>query len=133
MNYNFEYHLDTANIIKNLGLDESGRVQKAIDSAIISNLRQLMPVEEGIMQSATYEKEPGLIHINVPYAHYQNEGILYLASNGSSWAKRGEKKYNSGKPLNYHGGPDRGAHFVERTLNEKYNEILEAGRKAIKK
>lgn len=42
-----------------------------------------------------------------PYANYIHEGKLYLASNGSAWAKSGEKKSPSGKNLNfrkdYHG------------------------------
>lgn len=28
-------------------------------------------------------------------------GELYLAENGSSWAKEGEKKYPAGRPLKY--------------------------------
>ena len=36
-----------------------------------------------------------------PYAHYQYTGELYLAANGSSWAKKDEKKYPSGLPLVY--------------------------------
>lgn len=41
------------------------------------------------------------VHYLQPYAHYQYTGELYLAANGSSWAKKGEKKYPSGLPLNY--------------------------------
>ena len=38
---------------------------------------------------------------NRNYAHYMYEGELYLAPNGSAWAKKGEKKNPTGKPLNY--------------------------------
>lgn len=37
-----------------------------------------------------------------PDAHYHYNGILYAAKNGSSWAKKGEKKYSTGKKMKYH-------------------------------
>lgn len=36
------------------------------------------------------------------YAHYQYTGKLMLAKNGSSWAKKGEKKFYTNKKLKYH-------------------------------
>lgn len=37
----------------------------------------------------------------------------------------------SGERLNYHGGPNRGDHFVERMLADHFEDILNAGQKEI--
>lgn len=59
-----------------------------------------VPMREGTL-SQTIQITPKYVRYYLPYAHYQYTGELYLAANGSSWAKAGEKKYPSGKPLNY--------------------------------
>lgn len=59
-----------------------------------------VPMRNGDLgQDVTITKES--IKYNRPYAHYIYEGELYLADNGSAWAKKGKKKKPSGKPLNY--------------------------------
>ena len=37
-----------------------------------------------------------------PYAHYQHTGKLMLTKSGSSYAKKGEKKFYTSKKLKYH-------------------------------
>ena len=58
-----------------------------------------------------------------PYAHYHYKGILMLAPNGSSWAKFGEKKYYTGKKMNYQGAPKRGAEWDKRMMNDRGKEV----------
>ena len=53
------------------------------------------------------------IEWNTPYAHYIYENELYLAENGSSWAKKGEKKYLAEKSLEYHHAGTQGKWFEE--------------------
>ncbi len=137
------YKLNTAHIKASLGIEANGRVQKIIDNTVVHHLKQTMPVDSGIMMANTRIVKPGLIKIETPYAHYMNEGILYvMPSNGKGayfspnfgyWSKPGIKKVPSGKSLNYHGGADRGAHFVERTLNGHYQDILNAAKKEVGK
>lgn len=59
-----------------------------------------VPFRDGnLAQDVTITEE--CVTYNREYAHYMHEGELYLAPNGSSWAKSGEKKNPSGKPLSY--------------------------------
>ena len=121
-------------LMEELGINPGGKVQKIIDSSTIHYLRLLMPRDDAqLMIQNTKRVESGLIEVQTPYAHYQNTGILYLTKDGRSWARKNEPKYPTGKPLKYHGGPNRGAHFVERTLTEHFDDILREAKKGVRK
>lgn len=51
--------------------------------------------------STTHDIQPDYIHYTQPYAHYMYVGKLYLASNGSAWAKSGERKHKTSTKINY--------------------------------
>lgn len=61
-----------------------------------------VPRDSGTLNENVEINEDALTYKS-PYAHYIYEGILYLAPNGSAWAKKGERKHSSGKPLNLSG------------------------------
>lgn len=134
-------------IIDKYGLD-GGRTQKVIDSVFMSNADKYMPADNDMqMINAMYQNTKvgsGEININVPHAHYQNEGEQYVDPktgkgafydpvSGRYWSRKGVKKVPSGKRLNYHSGPLRGDHFVERMLADHFEDILNAGQKEIDK
>lgn len=133
-------------ILDKYGLD-GGRTQKVIDSAFMGYLDKYMPVDGMQMITNMYNSTKvgsGEININVPYAHYQNEGELYVDPktgkgafhdpvSGRYWSRKGIKKVPSGKKLNYHGGALRGDHFTERMLADHFDDILNAGQKEIDK
>lgn len=83
---------------------------------VLNDMIPYMPFQQGSMVGATNIVEPGLIETNVPYAHYQYMGELYLTEDGRSWAHSGEKKYPTGRPLHYdaNGHPEAMAHWFER-------------------
>ena len=121
-------------LMEELGINPGGRVQKIIDNSTIHYLRLLMPRDDAqFMIKNTKSVKPGLIEVQAPYAHYQNTGILYLTKDGRSWAHKNEPKYPTGKSLNYHDSPNRGAHFVERTLTEHFDDILKEAKKGVRK
>lgn len=129
-------------IIDKYGLD-GGRTQKVIDNAFKSFMIPYMPMQEGIMIANTVIiPQGGEIDVNVPYAHYQHEGKLYVDPktgkgafhdpvSGRFWSRPDIKKVPSDKKLNYHGGSQRGDHFVERMLADHFEDILNAGQKEI--
>ena len=106
---------------------------------LIHHMRLKMPQNSGMMIANTRNPESGLVTVETPYAHYINEGILYVDpitgkgafynENYGYWSRPDTKKVPSGRPLNYHGGPNRGAHFVERTVSENYDDILREAQK----
>lgn len=128
-------------ILQDLGLDKGGRVQRVIDSEFMRYMKEKMPLDNGIMIANTRSITPGTITVETPYAHYMNEGILYvMPHNGKGayysptygyWSEKGVAKIPSGKPLVYHGGPNRGAHFVERTASENFDDILRAAQREL--
>ena len=131
-------------IKKKLGINPGGRVQKVIDSSVIHYMRLLMPQDSGMMMANTRNRIPGLITVETPYDHYMNEGILYVDPkynigafhdpiSGRFWSRPGVKKVPSSKNLQYHGGPNRGAHFVERTLTEHFDDILKNAKEEVEK
>lgn len=70
------------------------------------------------------------IHYSSPYAHYQYIGELYLAKNGSSWAKKGEKKFPAGKQMHHTiGGPQ----WDKKMMNDRRNDIVKDLENFIKK
>ena len=135
-------------IIDKYGLD-GGRTQKMIDSQFMAYLDDYMPYDRapaGMIDSMHSSTKPGAgeININKPYAHYQHEGEKYVdpktgkgafydKQSGRFWSRPDVKKVPSGERLNYHGGPNRGDHFVERMLADHFEDILNAGQKEIDK
>lgn len=113
MNYNkivgnVNIHLDTNRIDRNLK-----RAQDVLDQQILGDMLEYMPFQQGALRGATQIIEPGLIQTNTPYAHYQYTGELYLTEDGRSFANKGEQKYPTGMPLNYH-APGTSDHWFER-------------------
>lgn len=67
-------------IIDKYGLD-GGRTQKVIDSTFMNYMDKYMPMDSNQMITNMYNSTKvgaGEININVPYAHYQHEGELYV-------------------------------------------------------
>ncbi len=128
-------------ILKKLGLDENGSVQNVIDSEFIRFMREKMPQDSGILIANTRNPRGGLVTVETPYAHYMNEGTLYVDpitgkgafynENYGFWSRPNTTKVPSDRQLNYSGGPDRGAHFVERTVSENFNDIVNAAQKEL--
>lgn len=133
-------------ILDKYGLD-GGRTQKVIDSAFMGYLDPYMPADSFQMINSMYSSTKvgsGEININVPHAHYQYEGEKYVdpkykvgafhdSISGRFWSRPGIKKIPSGEKLNYHGGANRGDHFVERMIADHFDDILNAGQKEIDK
>lgn len=96
----FEWHKSNAQMLNDLGLT------RQLNSFMAQTAARLMlpfvPMESGLLgQNYTIDSKEGKIIYNSPYAHYQYYGELMLAPNGSSWARRGEKKHYAGRALQY--------------------------------
>lgn len=98
---NVSIKLDTKRIDTNI----ERNAQKALNLAVRIDCDPLVPHLNGELRGSAWFTEGvygGVLEWNTPYAHYMYAGELYLAANGSSWAKKHEKKYPSGEPLKYH-------------------------------
>lgn len=130
-------------IMDRFGLNKNGKTQKVVDTSFIHYMRLKMPRDTGVMIDNTDSPTGGLVMVRTPYAHYMNEGILYvnpehnstgypfiINQEGAHVGYKG-KRVPSDRKLNYHGGPNRGAHFVERTASENFDDILREAQEEI--
>lgn len=78
--------------------------QIKLNQMVIQDSTPYIPFRTGVLRGS-YRYPEGIdgssVEWDTPYAHYQYQGELYLASNGSSWARKGEEKYPSGRPLTF--------------------------------
>ena len=123
-NFNVKVKMNkTSKIIKDHGLDKNGRV-----IAYLRNTadRLMMPFVPGgadgmLAKLKTYPNNYSIKYTS-PYAHYQYTGKLMLAKNGSSWAKKGEKKYYTSKKLKYHTS-GTGDHWDKMMMQRRGKEL----------
>ena len=119
--------LDTKRIDGNIR-----RAQDKLDMQVLNDMIPYMPKQQGAMVGDTKIIEPGLISTDTIYAHYQYMGELYLAENGSSWAKKGKKKYPTGTPLKYN-TEGTGDHWFETAKNEHKEQWIDLVKREVGK
>lgn len=127
-NTNFKNALGEINIqIDSSRFDKKARAaQILLNTQIAADCEPYIPFDQGQLRGSVYYPngiDQGIIEWNTPYAHYQYEGILYLAENGSSCAEKYDIKYPSDKMLEYH-QPGTGSKWFESAkADEKENWI----------
>lgn len=143
MDYEIEIFLpDEKELLAKRGLNENGRMQRVIDTSFIHYMRLKMQSQSGMMIAQTKNPKGGLVTVESPYAHYMNEGIKYVDPktkkgafhdpiSGRFWSRPGVKKIPSTDLLNYSDGPERGAHFLQRTISENFEDIVREAQKEI--
>jgi len=105
----------------------------AVANEVVKDSTRYIPLQTSALSksySIDSTDEGAEITWNSEYAHYMWEGMLYLAANGSSWARKGEQKFPTSIPLNYQGG--RGARWTEKAQEVHYNKWVEIAEKALK-
>lgn len=134
----FDFDLDIPSI-EEMGLQEQGFIHKMIDLRFMHYMKEKMPKDSYSLIDSVREVDVGTIQVQSPYANYMNEGILYVDpvygygaipmkdKEGNLlgfYSRKGVSKVPSGRELNYHSGPNRGAHFVGRTIVENTDDII---------
>lgn len=114
------------------------RVQKYIDESCIKLMLPYTPMLTGKMiQSATNGTVIGsgrIVYLS-PYARYQYYGKLMVSRlTGSSYARHGESKVLTGKPLRHQTSkqPHAGAMWFERMKSDKKVQILQGARRLLR-
>lgn len=119
-------NLDTSRIDGNLR-----NAQKLLNMQVVADCDEYIPFSQGGLSGSVCYPD-GLygscIEYNSPYAHYQYMGELYLTDDGRAWAKKGEKKYQTGQKLKYH-APGTGDHWFEKAKMEHKEQWLDLVRR----
>ena len=114
----------TSQILKEHGLNANGKVVKYATTRADALMMPFIPGGSGgqLAKLKTYPK-PNEIKYTSPYSHYQYTGKAMVAKNGSSWAKKGEKKHYSGKQLKYHTS-GTGAKWDKLMMQRRKNDLI---------
>lgn len=116
----------TNKILKDHGLNEDGRVIKFLRDDADRLMNPYIPMDNGMLRrNKSYPSNHEIKYIS-PYAKYQYYGKLMLAKNGSSWAKKGEKKVETNKSLKYHTsgtGPKWNEMMMQRNKNTLIKDV----------
>ena len=129
MNITCRLELEDLNIIlAKRGLEARGKVQCYIDSAVLRYCDPYTPKDTGkLIQSGVIGTivGSGKVIYNAPYARFQYYGkVMVSPSTGSPWAKAGERKVLTSRPLQYTGGAKRGSYWFERMKADHRADIL---------
>ncbi len=133
-------------LIERFGLQPGGRVQQAIDKAVIDYDLQYVPMVTGTLGNSAYTATDigsGRVVYPGPYAHYLYYGEVYgpnipVFEDDSGvptryYSPKGVTKYPTGRPLSYNTeiNPLAGSYWFERMKADHLEDILEeAGRVA---
>ena len=101
--------------------------QKKLNMQIVADCNPYIPFQQGALRGSVRYPEGIYGHEiawDTPYAHYQYEGELYLAANGSSWAHKFEQKFPSGKRLEQHAA-GTADHWFEKAKEQNLNRWVD--------
>ena len=130
----------TYKLLRKFGLEPGGRVQKAVDKAVMDYSDPYVPMLTGLLSQSVYsatEIGSGKIVYPGPYARYQYYGEVYgpnipVFEDGSGvptrfFSPKGEKKHPTGKPLQYSTEmhPLAGPFWFERMKADHTEDIVE--------
>lgn len=91
----FQWNHDTASLLKAKNLEKGGRVQQAIDKAVIDWNLLYCPMATGTLARSAYSATQigsGKVVYPGPYARFQYYGKVMTDENGRVWVRKGEKK-----------------------------------------
>lgn len=109
--------------------------QEFIDGTVIEFMRPYTPMRNGILYKSAIlgtRIGSGEIHQVAPYARYQYYGNLMVSRiTGSAWARQGESKVLTNKPLSYRTNkhPQAGKMWFERMKADKKEVILRGAKR----
>ncbi len=127
---------DTKTLMKQVGLDEGGRVQKYIDNFVKEESRDYIPKKTRTLadsSSIATKNGSGLVIWNTPYANYMYEGKLmvdpitlkgaFFNPNYGYWSRPKTEKIldPSGRKLNYSNGGD---HWFDKMIDDKMDDLV---------
>ncbi len=107
--------INTAKIMRQRGMGGDFGAQKFLASEVARLCDPYVPMQQGMLKNQrTIAQDGSSLVYTQPYAHYQYYG--------EAMAGRAPKEY-TGKKLNYHGAPMRGAQWDKRMMADKKNEL----------
>lgn len=130
-------------MIKKLGLEPSGKVQRFFTNEVMRRADRYVPFRTGVMKNSAHASSDytGIIYV-APYARYlwygklmvdpiTGKGAFHDPISGRFWSRPGVNKVLTDRDLEFNGAPMRGSHWVERMWTAEGNEITDSVEKYI--
>ena len=125
-------------LVKSVGLDEGGKVQKYIDSFVLYHSEPYVPGKH-IHDSGVIATKigSGKVIWDTPDANYLYEGKLmvdpitlkgaFFAPDYGFWSRPNTQNIMdpTGRDLVYHGGGLRGSHWFDRMIENEMDDLLD--------
>lgn len=138
------YDFDVDRCIKNLGLDEGGRVQQVVTNEVVALSEPYVPFDEGDLAASVRVENDTDVVWGMPYSHYMWGGIVYedpllhcagfQVEDGGWRSRKGVQKVPTSRKLEYQNGSLRGPMWVPRMLqNGGAEKIEDKARRAVRK
>jgi hypothetical protein len=107
-----------------LQINDDGEAVKFLRDDVYRLYQPYVPRDNGgLYRLVSYPNNHTIRH-NSPYSHYQYKGILYLTKSGSSWAKKGEKKFSTKINLKHSvGGPEWDVRMMTNRRSEVEKDL----------
>lgn len=136
---------DTNHLLKKFHMEDRGKMQEAIDTAVLRFSEMYMPKDSGSLIARSWDatvKGSGRVVFPGPYAHYLYHGEVYGPSfpifdddSGEPTtfrSRKNQKKYPTGRALNFKpdNNPQATSHWWEAAKANHLDAILEEARKA---
>lgn len=138
---------ETNKMLADFGLEDHGRVQKAVDKAVIDYMMPYWAWDTGNLARSAYNATDigsGIVIYPGPYAHYMYYGEIYgpnfpteIDEDGNvlQWrSPAGQKKHPTGRFMKYKkdANPKAGWFPFQRMMVEHGDDILEEARKVVR-
>lgn len=125
--FNIKVKMNSTNkILKDHGLDQDGRAIRFLRDDADRLMNPYVPMQNGMLRrNKTYPSNHEIKYIS-SYSKVQYYGKLMLTKNGSSWAKKGEKKVVTNRNLKYHtsgSGPKWDKLMMQRNKNTLIKDL----------
>lgn len=123
--------IDPNEILKKRGLGTNLEAQIRLANTVERLCDPYVPMAPGsgahMKNLSLVEADGSKITYMGPYAHYQYVGEAMVgAYTGSAYAKSGEPKVYTGKPLTYSGGGMRGKAWDKRMMADRAKDVVRA-------
>ena len=138
----FKWNKSVEQLLRDRNLESGGKVQAAIDNAVLRYIDPYVPMETGVFKNkARQDSSPGKIVYNDPRARYLYYGEVYGPNiprfEGGEivgfFSPKGQPKHPTGRELHYRGEPMRGAFWFERMKADHGKDILKEAQDAANK
>lgn len=109
--------INAAEILRKRGLGSSHEAAKFLAGEVRRLCEPYVPMDSGTLKDTAQivdDADGVAVVYNQPYAHYQYHGEVM--------AGRAPKSY-TGKPIDYHGAPQRGKAWDKRMMSDRGKEV----------